>query len=89
VGTDGFSSPCRISTISADCANRSRVFGMAMLLSAADRGLNYSLQQATKETLYVPLTDVQKYKGKAVIDMLIDGWGQSRVGDHVDRRDRD
>jgi ATP/ADP translocase len=62
---------------------------MAMLLSAADRGLNYSLQQATKETLYVPLTDVQKYKGKAVIDMLIDGWGQSRVGDHVDRRDRD
>ena len=41
------------------------IVGMAILLSAADRGLNYSLQQATKENLYVPLTDAQKYKGKA------------------------
>jgi hypothetical protein len=39
--------------------------GTSILLSAADRGLNYSLQQAAKETLYVPLTDAQKYKGKA------------------------
>ena len=51
--------------------------GMAILLSSADRGLNYSLQQATKETLYVPLTDVQKYKGKAVIDMFIDRLGKA------------
>ena len=50
---------------------------MAILLSAADRGLNYSLQQATKETLYVPLTDRQKYKGKAVIDMFVDRLGKA------------
>jgi len=45
---------------------------MAMVLSAADRGLNYSLQQSTKESLYVPLSDVQKYKAKAFIDMFVD-----------------
>jgi AAA family ATP:ADP antiporter len=53
------------------------IVGMAILLSAADRGLNYSLQQATKETLYVPLTDGQKYKGKAVIDMFVDRLGKA------------
>jgi AAA family ATP:ADP antiporter len=53
------------------------VVGMAIVLSTADRGLNYSLQQATKETLYVPLTDVQKYKAKAVIDMFIDRFGKA------------
>jgi AAA family ATP:ADP antiporter len=53
------------------------VVGMAILLSAADRGLNYSLEQATKESLYVPLTDAQKYKGKAVIDMFIDRLGKA------------
>lgn len=50
---------------------------MAIVLSAADRGLNYSLQQAAKETLYVPLTDTQKYKGKAVIDMFVDRLGKA------------
>lgn len=45
---------------------------LAILLTAADRGLNYSLQQVTKETLYVPLNDVEKYKAKAAIDMIID-----------------
>jgi ATP:ADP antiporter, AAA family len=54
------------------------IVGVAILLSAADRGLNYSLQQATKETLYVPLTDGQKYKGKAVIDMFVDRLGKAR-----------
>lgn len=44
----------------------------AIVLTAADRGLNYSLQQVTKETLYVPLDDVQKYKAKAAIDMIVD-----------------
>ena len=43
-----------------------------MFLAASDRGLNYSIQQATKESLYVPLTDVQKYKSKAFIDMFVD-----------------
>lgn len=46
--------------------------GMAFLLGASDHGINYSLHQSTKETLYVPLTDVQKYKAKAFIDMLVD-----------------
>jgi AAA family ATP:ADP antiporter len=45
---------------------------IAILLSAADRGLNYSLQQVTKETLYVPLTDAERYKAKALIDMVVD-----------------
>jgi AAA family ATP:ADP antiporter len=50
---------------------------VAIVLSAADRGLNYSLQQAAKETLYVPLSDAQKYKGKAVIDMFMDRLGKA------------
>jgi ATP/ADP translocase len=48
------------------------VVGMSFVLAASDHGLNYSLQQSTKETLYVPLRDVQKYKAKAFIDMLVD-----------------
>lgn len=48
------------------------VVAMALVLSAADRGLNYSLQQVTKESLYVSLTDAQKYKAKAFIDMFVD-----------------
>jgi len=48
------------------------IVAVAFFLSAADRGLNYSLQQATKESLYVPLTDTQKYKAKAFIDMFVD-----------------
>lgn len=50
---------------------------MAIVLSATDRGLNYSLQQAAKETLYVPLTDAQKYKAKALIDMVVDRAGKA------------
>jgi AAA family ATP:ADP antiporter len=45
---------------------------MAMFLAASDRGLNYSVHQSTKESLYVPLTDAQKYKSKAFIDMFVD-----------------
>lgn len=48
------------------------VVAAAMLLAASDRGLNYSIQQAVKESLYVPLTDTQKYKTKAFIDMFVD-----------------
>jgi ATP:ADP antiporter, AAA family len=51
--------------------------GIAFLLGAADRGMNYSVQQVTKETLYVPLGDVQKYKAKAFIDMLVDRGGKA------------
>lgn len=48
------------------------VIAAAMVLAASDRGLNYSVQQVTKESLYVPLTDAQKYKSKAFIDMFVD-----------------
>jgi AAA family ATP:ADP antiporter len=53
------------------------VVAFAIVLSASDRGFNYSLQQATKETLYVPLSDVQKYKAKAFIDMFVDRAGKA------------
>jgi ATP:ADP antiporter, AAA family len=48
------------------------IVGMAIVLAASDRGLNYSLQQVTKETLYVPLSDLQRYKAKAFIDVFVD-----------------
>jgi AAA family ATP:ADP antiporter len=50
---------------------------MAVVLSASDRGFNYSVQQATKETLYVPLGDAMKYKAKAFIDMFVDRMGKA------------
>jgi AAA family ATP:ADP antiporter len=53
------------------------VVAMAIALAASDRGLNYSLQQVTKESLYVPLTDVQKYKAKAFIDVFVDRAGKA------------
>jgi AAA family ATP:ADP antiporter len=48
------------------------VVATAIVLAAADRGLNYSIQQATMESLYVPLSDAQKYRAKAFIDMFVD-----------------
>jgi AAA family ATP:ADP antiporter len=53
------------------------VVAMAIVLAASDRGLNYSLQQVAKESLYVPLNDVQKYKAKAFIDVVIDRGGKA------------
>jgi AAA family ATP:ADP antiporter len=41
------------------------------VLASSDNGLSYSVQQSTKETLYVPLSDAQKYKAKAFIDMFV------------------
>jgi ATP:ADP antiporter, AAA family len=48
------------------------VIATAFVLAAADRGLNYSVHQVTKESLYVPLSDNQKYQAKAFIDMFVD-----------------
>jgi len=48
------------------------VIAAAFVLAAADRGLNYSVHQVTKESLYVPLSDTQKYQAKAFIDMFVD-----------------
>jgi AAA family ATP:ADP antiporter len=53
------------------------VVALAIVLAASDRGLNYSLQQAVKESLYVPLPDVQKYKAKAFIDVFVDRAGKA------------
>jgi len=43
---------------------------MVFPLLASDNGFNYSIQQSTKETMYVPLSAVEKYKAKAFIDMF-------------------
>ncbi len=48
------------------------VLATVIIMATVDRGLNYSVQQATRESLYVPLSDVQKYKAKAFIDMFVD-----------------
>jgi AAA family ATP:ADP antiporter len=48
------------------------VLATAMILGVTDRGLNYSIQQSTWESLYVPLEAEQKYKAKAFIDMFVD-----------------
>jgi AAA family ATP:ADP antiporter len=45
---------------------------MAIVMAASDRGLNYSLQQITRETLYVRLGDTERYKAKAFIDIFVD-----------------
>jgi AAA family ATP:ADP antiporter len=50
---------------------------LAVVLAASDRGLNYSLQQVAKESLYVPLNDTQKYKAKAFIDVVVDRGGKA------------
>jgi AAA family ATP:ADP antiporter len=48
------------------------ILATAMVLGVTDRGLNYSIQQSTWESLYVPLDAEQKYKAKAFIDMFVD-----------------
>jgi ATP:ADP antiporter, AAA family len=53
------------------------VVAVAMAMATSDRGLNYSLQQVTKETLYVPLGDAEKYKAKAFVDMFVDRAGKA------------
>ena len=48
------------------------VLATTIVMASVDRGLNYSLQQSTRESLYIPLDDTQKYKAKAFIDMFVD-----------------
>ena len=45
------------------------LFGGA--LSVSDNALNYSINQSSREALYVPTTQEEKYKAKAFIDMFI------------------
>jgi AAA family ATP:ADP antiporter len=44
---------------------------MASTLSVVDNGLNYSIQQSSREALYVPTSRAEKYQAKAVIDMIV------------------
>ncbi len=41
------------------------------LLNTADNGFSYSLNQSSKEALYVPTSADEKYKAKAFIDMFV------------------
>ena len=45
------------------------LFGSAMSIS--DNALNYSINQSSREALYVPTSREEKYKAKAFIDMFI------------------
>ncbi len=48
------------------------ILATTIVMASVDRGLNYSVQQSTRESLYVPLSDEQRYKAKAFIDMFVD-----------------
>lgn len=43
----------------------------AALLIISDNGLNYSLQQTARETLYVPTSPDEKYKARAFTNMFV------------------
>ena len=44
---------------------------LGSLLSVSDNGLSYSVNQSSKEALYVPTTVEEKYQAKAFIDMFV------------------
>ena len=46
------------------------VLSTATFLKIFDGGMNYSIQQASKEVLYLPLSSSVRYRVKPVIDML-------------------
>ncbi len=46
------------------------LLGTALFLKAFDGSANYSIQQASKEVLYLPIPSAIRYKVKPVIDML-------------------
>jgi AAA family ATP:ADP antiporter len=47
------------------------VLMVASLLVISDNGLNYSIQQTARETLYVPTTPDEKYKARAFTNMFV------------------
>ena len=46
----------------------------------ANKSLTYSVFRSGKEILYIPLTYIEKYKGKAVIDMFIYRFAKGGIG---------
>ncbi len=62
--------PCSIALCSlAFVARPSLVLGGA--LSVSDNAFSYSINQSSKEALYVPTTVAEKYQAKAFIDMFV------------------
>ena len=55
---------------------------MAVLFGTrlANKSLTYSIFRSAKEILYIPLSYIEKYKGKAVIDMFIYRFAKGGVG---------
>jgi AAA family ATP:ADP antiporter len=47
------------------------VLWVGSLLSTADNGFSYSINQSAKEALYVPTSQAEKYRAKAFIDMFV------------------
>jgi AAA family ATP:ADP antiporter len=47
------------------------ILWVGSLLSTADNGFAYSINQSSKEALYVPTSKDEKYKAKAFIDMFV------------------
>lgn len=47
------------------------ILWVGSLLNTTDNGLNYSLNQSAKESLYTPVSRDEKYKAKAFIDMFV------------------
>ena len=48
----------------------------ASLLFISDNGLNYSIQQTSREALYVPTTPDEKYKARAFTNMFVQRVGK-------------
>ena len=46
----------------------------------ANKSLSYSIFRSAKEILYIPLSYIEKYKGKAVIDMFIYRFAKGGIG---------
>jgi len=55
---------------------------MAILFGTrvANKSLTYSVFRSAKEILYIPLSYIEKYKGKAVIDMFVYRFAKGGIG---------
>ncbi len=47
------------------------VFGWALAIKTSDKSLSFSLNQFTRELLYIPISPELKYKAKVFIDMFL------------------
>ena len=47
------------------------ILWIGTLLTTADNGFSYSINQSAKEALYVPTSSAEKYRAKAFIDMFV------------------